>query len=344
MSLEFRHIAFDYGSVRALSDIDLVAPRGEISCLLGSSGCGKTTLLNLAAGLLRVQTGEILLDGTLLADAHTHPAPEKRPLGLVFQEGALFPHMTVGENIVFGVSREARKGDVAARWLDRVGLPGMADRYPHMLSGGQQQRVALARAMAPEPSILLMDEPFASADIVLRRRLRRDCRRLIRDRGASAILVTHDPEEAMDMGDRIAVMDGGRIVQAGTPEELYDRPASIAVGRMFGDADIVPATPGDGGLSTPFGLWTTEALHGPAPTGDAFDLLVRRGALRLTGEGDLAIVDIRRVGGHRLAEVANAAGDRLRVEVATGGEDGIAIGERVGIAPKARSLRAFSRD
>ncbi|MFN7159750.1 MAG: ABC transporter ATP-binding protein, partial [Erythrobacter cryptus] len=167
MSLEFRHIAHAYGPVRALEDITLAAPAGEITCLLGASGCGKSTLLGLAAGLLRVQQGEIWLDGAPLADPRRNPPPEARPVGLVFQDGALFPHMSVAANIAFGLPK-ARRGEVEG-WLAQVGLAGLGDRYPHELSGGQQQRAALARAMAPGPRVLLMDEPFASVDIVLRR-------------------------------------------------------------------------------------------------------------------------------------------------------------------------------
>lgn len=232
MSLEFRHIAHAYGDVTALRDVSFTAPTGEITCLLGSSGCGKSTLLNLAAGLLDVQHGSVLVGGDVLAQAGDNPPPEARPVGLVFQDGALFPHMTIAGNIGFGLPR-GNRGDVDG-WLERVGLSGLGARYPHELSGGQQQRAALARAMAPGPKVLLMDEPFASVDIVLRRRLRRDCRVLLREQGTTTVMVTHDPEEALDVGDRIAVMEEGRIVQFGTPDDLHERPATASVGAIFG--------------------------------------------------------------------------------------------------------------
>lgn len=237
MSLEFRHIAYAYGQgaseTRALEDITLTAPDGEITCLLGASGCGKSTLLNLAAGMLRVQSGSIHLGGELLADGGRNPPPEDRPVGLVFQDGALFPHMTVAQNVGFGLQKP--EAGAVEGWLELVGLRGLGGRYPHELSGGQQQRAALARAMAPQPQALLMDEPFASVDIVLRRKLRRECRDLLRGRGATVLLVTHDPEEAMDVADHIAVMEAGRIVQSGTPQELRSAPASGAVAAFFDD-------------------------------------------------------------------------------------------------------------
>ena len=238
MSLEFRHIAYAYGhgasETRALEDISLIARDGEITCLLGASGCGKSTLLNLAAGMLRVQSGSVHLGGELLADGTTNPAPEDRPVGLVFQDGALFPHMTIAKNVGFGLPKSDQ--DAVEGWLDLVGLPGLGGRYPHELSGGQQQRAALARAMAPRPQALLMDEPFASVDIVRRRKLRRECRDLLRERGATVLLVTHDPEEAIDIADQIAVMDAGRILQIGTPQELRDAPASDAVAAFFDES------------------------------------------------------------------------------------------------------------
>ena len=179
MSLEFRHIAHAYtgrtGRVEALCDIAFTAPSGKITCLLGSSGSGKSTLLNLAAGLLPVQAGSIRVGGQEIASARVNPPPEARPIGLVFQDGALFPHMTIANNIAFGLSSSGEAG-LIEKWLARVGLAGLGPRFPHELSGGQQQRAALARAMAPEPQVLLMDEPFASVDIVLRRRLLRDFR------------------------------------------------------------------------------------------------------------------------------------------------------------------------
>ena len=304
--------------MRALEDISLIAPSGEITCLLGASGCGKSTLLNLAAGLLPVQSGEIVLNGAVLADSATNPPPEQRPVGLVFQDGALFPHMTIAGNVSFGLPR-AQHGAVEG-WLEQVGLAGLGARYPHELSGGQQQRAALARAMAPGPAVLLMDEPFASVDIVLRRRLRRDCRRLLRARGATVVLVTHDPEEALDIADRIAVMEAGRIVQVGSPQELHDAPAAANVGAMFGGAQVLRAVrEGEGeGLATPFGLWPAACVPGALPNTGEIDLLVDAKDIVLEPADDgFAIKDLHPLGHCIRVLLDNGRGGELTVEVSS---------------------------
>ncbi|MFN4239959.1 MAG: ABC transporter ATP-binding protein [Erythrobacter cryptus] len=341
MSLEFRHIAHAYGPVRALEDITLAAPAGEITCLLGASGCGKSTLLGLAAGLLRVQQGEIRLDGALLADPRRNPPPEARPVGLVFQDGALFPHMSVAANIAFGLPK-ARRDEVEG-WLAQVGLAGLGERYPHELSGGQQQRAALARAMAPGPRVLLMDEPFASVDIVLRRALRRECRNLLRAAGATVVLVTHDPAEALDIGDRIAVMERGRIVQFGTPQELHEAPASAAVGAIFSGAQIVAARRVGEGLVSAFGTWPLASLAGPLPEAEALDLLVEAERIALIpAEGDAGcrVRDLHPLGRRTRVVLEGAGGAMLTVETA-GAIDPAA---RYQPLPEAASLRAFARD
>lgn len=319
MSLEFRHIAHAYGQVRALEDISFSAPAGEITCLLGASGCGKSTLLGLAAGLLRVQQGEILLGGDVLADAHRSPPPEARPVGLVFQDGALFPHMTLAANVVFGLpkARPKEHQGEAESWLAQVGLAGMGARYPHELSGGQQQRAALARAMAPQPHVLLMDEPFASVDIVLRRKLRRDCRILLREAGATVVLVTHDPAEALDIADRIAVMEAGRIIQFGTPEELHHAPATASVGAIFSGAQVIAGAPSAEGLDTPFGLWPFASLIGELPEAPALDLLVQ--ADRLVPVADLRgcrVRDVHSLGLRKRVLLEGADGAAITVETA----------------------------
>ena len=232
MGLEFQDIHHRYGSVDALSGISLSVEQGEILCLLGQSGCGKSTLLNLTAGNLALQRGKIRLDGEVLVSPNHNPPPEQRPVGLVFQEGALFPHLTVAQNIGFGVTDKQRRGAVVDELLEQIGLDGFGDRFPHSLSGGQQQRVAVARALAPEPAILLMDEPFASIDIMLRRRLREEIRQILKARHCISILVTHDPEEAIETADQIAVMESGVISQLGTAEDLYNEPTSLLVGLM----------------------------------------------------------------------------------------------------------------
>lgn len=325
--------------MRALEDVSFTAPAGEITCLLGASGCGKSTLLGLAAGLLRVQQGEIALGEAVLADTGHNPAPEARPVGLVFQDGALFPHMTLRANVAFGLPRE-RRGEADA-WLAKVGLAGMGARYPHELSGGQQQRAALARAMAPGPQVLLMDEPFASVDIVLRRALRRECRILLREAGSTVILVTHDPAEALDIGDRIAVMEAGRIVQFGTPLELHESPATAAVGAIFSGAQVVPGMVAEGGLDTAFGLWPFESLVADLPEGAGqLDLLVQ--ADRLVPVSDMRggkVRDIHPMGPRNRVLLDGADGAAITVETVLSVDP-----ERsYSVIPDPESVRAFLR-
>ncbi len=324
--------------MRALEDISFTAPTGEITCLLGASGCGKSTLLGLAAGMLTVQQGAILLDSEVLADDRRSPPPEARPVGLVFQDGALFPHMTIAQNVAFGLHK-ARQAE-ADGWLAKVGLAGMGARYPHELSGGQQQRAALARAMAPEPAVLLMDEPFASVDIVLRRRLRRDCRILLREAGATVVLVTHDPAEALDIADRIAVMEAGRIVQFGTPEDLHYAPVNAAVGAIFSGAQVIAGVSRDGLLDTDFGLWPLASLIGDLPDARMLDLLVQ--ADRLVPVADKRGCRVRDV--HLLGPITRVlleAADGMRITVET--EVPVDPALRYSVVPDPESVRAFPR-
>jgi iron(III) transport system ATP-binding protein len=337
LSLEFRHIAHAYGQVRALEDISFTAPTGEITCLLGASGCGKSTLLGLAAGLLTVQQGSIALGGEPLADERSSPPPEARPVGLVFQDGALFPHMTIAANVAFGLPK-ALRGD-AESWLDKVGLEGMGARYPHELSGGQQQRAALARAMAPGPRVLLMDEPFASVDIVLRRKLRRDCRILLREAGATVVLVTHDPAEALDIADRIAVMEAGRIVQFGTPEDLHHAPATAAVGAIFSGAQVVAGVQQGEALTTAFGLWPLAGVLGSLPDGAELDLLVQADRLDLVADADGCTVrDVHPMGSVTRVLLEGSGGVQITVETIAP----VVGGQAYRVVPQSGSVRAFA--
>lgn len=342
MNLEFQNIGHHYGSAPALTNVDLLVPSGEITCLLGSSGCGKTTLLNLAAGLLDIQQGSIALDGDVLADPVRNPPPEKRPIGLVFQDGALFPHMSIADNILFGVDKVKRSAALAEQWLEMIGLAGLAERFPSSLSGGQAQRVALARAMAPEPAVLLLDEPFASIDVVLRRDLRRECRRLLKARNATAIMVTHDPEEAMDVADQIAVMDGGHIVQTGAPDALYNQPATLGVGTMFGDSQVVSAQVEGDAVETAFGTWPLAALT-EEPQANQLNLLIRDGALTAkTAPDGFAVTDIRKTGRSTRLTLANEAGDEINVSCNTGQVTNAS--ERFSLHPKPASIIAFAKE
>ncbi len=324
--------------MRALEDISFSAPAGEITCLLGASGCGKSTLLGLAAGLLTVQHGSILIGGDVLADERRSPPPEARPVGLVFQDGALFPHMTIAANIAFGLPK-TRHGEVEG-WLAQVGLAGLGPRYPHELSGGQQQRAALARAMAPGPQVLLMDEPFASVDIVLRRKLRRDCRLLLREAGATTVLVTHDPAEALDIADRIAVMEAGRIIQFGTPQELHEAPATAAIGAIFSGAQVIAGTSVEQGLDTPFGFWPLASLVGGQTEACALDLLVQADRLTLVADvRGCRVRDVHPMGQRARVLLESTDGASITVETALPVDPGKAYS----VVPDPESVRAFTR-
>jgi iron(III) transport system ATP-binding protein len=226
MSIRFNDLSHGFGGQPVLRHINLEIATGEIVCILGPSGSGKSTLLRIIAGLESIQQGSLLVDDTVVADATNNPPPEKRDFGLVFQDHVLFPHQTVAENVAFGLSHmpsKEREHTVALQ-LANVGISSLGDRYPHTLSGGQQQRVALARALATDPTVLLLDEPFASADAPLRKSLRDDARRRLKAANTTTLMVTHDPAEAMAMADRIAVLVDGELVQFGTPEELWQKP------------------------------------------------------------------------------------------------------------------------
>ncbi|WP_081871733.1 ABC transporter ATP-binding protein [Parvularcula oceani] len=341
MSLEIAGISHDYGGGPVLRSVSLSAEAGEVTCLLGASGCGKTTLLRLVAGMLAVQTGEIALGGALLASRRRNPPPEQRPVGLVFQEGALFPHLTVAQNIAFGLTGGLKRHrEQVDRLLDRIGLGEKAQAYPNALSGGQQQRVALVRALAPSPQVVLLDEPFASVDVVRRRELREATRRTLRERGAISILVTHDPEEAMTLSDKVAVMAGGRIVQAGTPRQLHDEPATAAVGTLFGEGQVVRAHVSGGALQTPFGPWPLASLASVAGA-DECDVLVRPETLAVRrGTSSAVAEDVRFVGRSVRVTVRAANGDRLTADLDP--SEAVAVGDTVTLRPLPGTARAFA--
>ena len=242
-ALSFEGVTRHYGSAVGVDALDFAIPAGELVTLIGPSGCGKSTTLRLAAGLERPDTGTIRVAGEVVADKRRFVDPERRRVGLVFQDYALFPHMTVADNVAFGLDRlgrgerRTRTGEV----LDLVRLGHLAGRYPHELSGGEQQRVALARALAPRPAVVLLDEPFSSLDESLRAQVRRDTVATLREAGTTGVLVTHDQTEALSVGTRVVVMRGGVIEQADTPEKVFEQPATRFVASFMGDADFLPA-------------------------------------------------------------------------------------------------------
>jgi len=243
--LEIDYLSRDgKGRVTAVKDLNLHLAHGEIGCLLGSSGCGKSTVLRAICGFEPVKAGEILLRDQVVSSASVHLAPNVRKVGMVFQDFALFPHLNVLENIAFGLKHlpTNQRSSVAMKWLERVSLSDKADAYPHELSGGQQQRVALARAMAPEPDLILLDEPFSSLDIELRERLAGEMREILKANNITALLVTHDQFEAFAIADKVGVMTDGKVLQWDAPYELYHKPANRYIANFIGRGVFLKGT------------------------------------------------------------------------------------------------------
>ncbi|HUY66860.1 MAG TPA: ABC transporter ATP-binding protein [Acidimicrobiales bacterium] len=244
-----------FGTHSVLAGVDLDVPVGSLTAILGPSGSGKTTLLRVVAGFERADRGTVVLGGRTVEDAVHVVPPERRGIGYVPQDGSLFPHLTVAANVSFGAPRADRRraGGHTGELLEMVGLAGLGGRYPHQLSGGQQQRVALARALAIRPALVLLDEPFSSLDAGLRSSVRSDVQDVLRAGGTTAVLVTHDQDEALSVADQVAVIRDGVIGQCGTPQELYDHPVDPDMARFLGDANLVAATVEGDRVSTPFG-------------------------------------------------------------------------------------------
>ena len=280
-ALRLENISHQFDTVTAADDINLSVEPEELLCLLGPSGCGKTTLLRFAAGLECPQQGKVSIGEQVMSNSGTSAwtPPEKRQVGLVFQDAVLFPHLSVLDNVGFGLPRiSAREREQRSRaLLAQLGLAPFAESFPHVLSGGQQQRVALARALAPAPRIMLLDEPFSGLDARLRDRIRDDTLHLLKRNGTATLLVTHDPEDALIMADRIAVMRDGRIVQQGTPRDIYCNPQDPFVVRFFGDVNEVRGVVSDGRVETPLG--PVDAGH--LAEGTAAQVLIRPEALNV---------------------------------------------------------------
>ncbi len=314
-AVETRGLTVRYGELAAVVAVDLRVERASLTALVGPSGCGKTTLLRAIAGFEPPAEGWIEIAGRRVAEPSGWLAPERRRVTMVFQDGALFPHLTVWRNVLYGAGRGAAGEARARRALGLVGLEQLAGRYPDELSGGQQQRVALARALAPKPRLVLLDEPFAALDATLRQRLRAEVRSVLAAAGATALLVTHDQQEALSMADRVAVMRGGRILQAGTPERVYRQPASAAVAEVLGAGTLLAVTVAAGRLRGPLGEAPCSAPDGPGR------MLLRPEDLKLLPSGsadgvEARVID-RRFFGHDVLELVElASGERLEVRVA----------------------------
>ena len=337
-ALEIDELEVRYGATVAVDSVSLRVRSHEITALVGPSGCGKTSLLRAVAGFETPTRGTVRIDGQLVAGNGSCVAPEHRQVGMVFQEGALFPHLNVRDNVRYGVQRRADGEDRAAAAVELVGLQELLDRYPQELSGGQQQLVALARALAPAPKLVLLDEPFANLDASLRSRLRDEVRAILGAARMTAVLVTHDQDEALSIGDRLAVMSRGRLLQAGLPREVYDDPASVEVAEFIGSGQLFDGTVANGNLQTVFGKLRTGAPDGPAR------LLLRAEDLRVlpetAAEGVPGRVVRRRFHGHdQLHEVVLGDGRRVQVRRLTS-EAGSEARVRLVLRPK--TYRVFS--
>ena len=281
-----------YGDNQVRDNVSLIAPAGELVCLLGPSGSGKSTLLRLAAGLERLQQGQILINDEVVADGDMHVPPEHRGIGLMFQDYALFPHLSIIDNVTFGLDGQPK--DKARRrameMLDQVGMSAYAENHPHMLSGGQQQRIALARALAPEPNLLLLDEPFSGLDTNMRGQIREETLSVLKAHSVATIMVTHDPEEAMFMADRIKILgENGRILQAGRPHEIYYHPQHEFVAKLFGLMNRFVGIVKGGHVNTPLGRVRAEGLE----EGRKVEVLVRpEGIVLESDNGDGAPLDV----------------------------------------------------
>jgi iron(III) transport system ATP-binding protein len=335
-----------YAGTEVLRGVDLEVRAGSLTAVLGLSGCGKTTLLRVIAGFERAERGSVLLADRTLDDGRTYVAPERRGIGYLPQEGALFPHLSVQDNVGFGLSRGERRGDAVAELLEMVGIEPLAHRLPHELSGGEQQRVALARALARRPQALLLDEPFSSLDASLRSRVREEVHGLLREQGVTTVLVTHDQEEALSLADVVAVLRDGSIVQQGAPAELYERPTDQRLARFLGALNVIDAEFVDGTARTTLGA--LELREAPASAGVAAGLVMVRpeqvdvrlreeGAGAESGAGGLdGRVERCRYYGHdallHIRPDEPSAGEMLLARVH--GEQALPVGTRVTVAAR----------
>ena len=327
------------GDADVLTDVSLKVGAGRFVALLGPSGCGKTTLLRTIAGLERPRAGTVTIDGRPVAGPKVWIPAERRRVGMVFQDWALFPHLNVVRNVGYGLGRlskpeRAERIDAALRL---VGLDGYGDRMPSTLSGGQQQRVALARALAPQPKVLLLDEPFSNLDSGLRNDLRAEVHRLLLEVGITAIFVTHDQEEAFVLGDEVAVMREGRVVQTASPHDLYTAPASRWVAQFVGEASMLRATATGTTADTELGRLPLEHAHdGPV------EVLLRPEQLQLSPGGADAsgVVELIEFYGHDA--MVSVRFDDQSIRVRTGPDPGVVRGDRVDVRFTGRQVRAFA--
>jgi iron(III) transport system ATP-binding protein len=347
-TLSIRDLDVTLGELAVLRGVMLEVPSGSVTAVLGPSGCGKTTLLRAVAGFVRPDRGEIRVGDTIVSGAGHHLAPERRGIALVPQEGALFPHLSVGENVAFGLPRaQRRRSPRVGEVLDLVGLRGFEDRRPAELSGGQQQRVALARALAPSPALVLLDEPFSALDAGLRESVRAQVRSALDRSATTALVVTHDQDEALSVADSVAILDEGRILMHASPQDVYRAPSGLGVARFVGQCVELPAQVTGGVAHTALGVLAVEGLSAGVLAGTGHGVVMLRpeqlrllpvdGTAGTTGEvvggeyfGHDALVRVR-IGG-----AGAPAGESLEVQVRTLGEIPERGAVRVGVTGPAR--------
>jgi iron(III) transport system ATP-binding protein len=330
MSVRLEGVSKSFGLTHAVSEVTLEVAPGELVAVLGPSGCGKTTLLRLIAGFEHPDGGRVVVGEAEVAGPRSWTPPERRRTGMVFQDYALFPHLSVARNVAFGLERRGREERAAAcrRTLELVGLQHKAERYPHELSGGERQRVALARALAPEPEVVLLDEPFSNLDATLRAGLRREVELILREAGASALLVTHDQEEALTLADRLAVMREGRLVQVGAPEEVYGRPASRWAAQFVGEVNVLRGVAHGRGVETEVGVFDLpRTATGPV------HVAVRPEQLQLRSDerGNAEVVEREFRGHDVLYRLRHEAGGTVLVQLPS--LELHEVGERVFVRP-----------
>ena len=342
MGLHMHGVSHAFGANRVLDKVSVTIPAGELVCLLGPSGCGKTTLLRIAAGLERLQQGRVSIDERLVAGAGLHTPPEERGIGFMFQDYALFPHLSVLDNVRFGLSR--RKRARAMEMLDQVRMTEHAEKYPHMLSGGQQQRVALARALAPEPKLVLLDEPVSGLDTAMRARIREETLSVLKASGVATLMVTHDPEEAMFMADRIKVLGHrGRVLQSGRPADIYFKPRDEFVAQLFGPVNRIRGVAIGGTVHGALGRIPVEGVA----EGRRVDVLIRPEGLLLGHDGrhggvPVEVISAHLLGHSSLASLRLPGGEEFQVRVS--GDFDPEVEDRLWARVDARHAFVFPED
>jgi iron(III) transport system ATP-binding protein len=309
IAIRCQDLTKNFREITAVDGVNLTLHQGRFLALLGPSGCGKTTALRLLAGFEPPDRGEIEISGQQVNRPGLHVPPEQRKVSMVFQEYALFPHLNVADNVAYGIPKGADKSQRVQEVLELVGLPGLNARMPYELSGGQQQRVALARALAPNPDLVLLDEPFSNLDASLRSQVRAEVRQILRQAQATVIFVTHDQEEALSLADEVAVMLDGRLVQVDTPQKLYHRPINRQVAEFVGDANFLPGQANNGTVACELGEFPSGGIHS-----GAVEIMLRPENLQLVPDeaGIAQVVDRTYYGHDQLVQIRLDSGIRLQ--------------------------------